>query len=139
MSSSPHHATVHHRVETVFTIAGIRRCAVNDEEKKVYFSVWVDQKRKLDGTKSCYIFQEPGWGIDENGTVSPARRDHDEKLTLVFDQGYEAYGYFIVAEDPTAEPRKIAETRTGFVFSFELKRQADGTVLGLPKTRINIR
>lgn len=114
-------------------------CAVNNEEKKVYFSVWVDKKRKLDDNKSYYVFQEPGWGIDETGTASPARRDHDEKLALVFDQGYEAYGYFIVAEDPTAEPRKIAETRTGFVFSFDLRRLATGTVLGLPKTRINIR
>jgi hypothetical protein len=66
-------------------------------------------------------------------------RRHVVTPYLVFEQGYEAFGYFIVAEDSNAKPRKIAETRTGFIFSFELYRQKDGTVLGLPKVRINIR
>lgn len=111
---------------------------MNEEEKKVYFSVWTDLKLKEGGT-TAYVFQRPRWGIDANGSVSAARKDHDEKFALVFDKGYEAYGYFIEADDPKADPRAIAETRTGFIFSFDLRREADGTVLGTPKTRINIR
>lgn len=85
-------------------------------------------------------FQEPWWGIDkETGARSPARSDHDEKLALVFEHGYEPYGYFIKAKDTKAEPREIEETRTSFVFSFELEKQADGTIIGYPKTRIELR
>lgn len=115
-------------------------CGVNDEKRKVYFSVWDDMGKKRDGSRLSYIIQEPHWGVDEaTGSLSPARRDHDEKLSLVFDAGYEAYGYIIVAKDRHAEPRQIEETRTSFIFSFDLERQPDGTILGYPKTRIEIR
>lgn len=115
-------------------------CAVNDEERKVYFSVWLHTHAKRDGTRASYIIQEPWWGIDrDSGTRSPARNDHDEKLALVFDHGYEAFGYFIEAKDTKAETKEIEETKTSFVFSFELEKQTDGTILGYPKTRINIR
>lgn len=115
-------------------------CAVNEEEKKVYFSVWVDTHKKRDGVNSSYVIQEPHWGIDEEtGSASAARRDHDEKLALVFDKGYEAYGYFIEAKDRHAQPRQIESTHTGFIFSFRLEKQPDGTVLGYPGKRIEIR
>ena len=98
-------------------------CAVNDEEKKVYFSVWVDTHKKRDGVHSSYVIQEPHWGIDEEtGSASAARKDHDEKLALVFDKGYEAYGYFIEAKDRHAQPRQIESTHTGFIFSFRLEK-----------------
>jgi hypothetical protein len=71
--------------------------------------------------------------------MSAARKDHDEKLSLVFDNGYEAYGYFIEAKDEKAHPREIGHTRTSFIFSFDLERQKDGSVLGYPKNRIEIR
>jgi hypothetical protein len=54
-------------------------CAVNDEERKVYLSVWL------------------------------------------------------------ARPRGIEDTKTGFIFSLELERLPDGTVLGYLKNRIEIR
>ena len=115
-------------------------CAVNEAEQKVYFSVWLHTHAKRDASRASYIIQEPWWGIDKvTGAKSPARNDHDEKLALVFDQGYEAFGYFIEAKDIGAETKEIAETRTSFIFSFELERQADGSILGYPKTRINIR
>jgi len=115
-------------------------CAVNEEERKVYFSVWVDTRAKRDGKKDSYIIQEPDWGVDENtGSMSAARKDHDEKLSLVLNDGYEAYGYFIEAKDEKAHPREIGHTRTSFIFSFELEHQKDGSVLGYPRTRIEIR
>jgi hypothetical protein len=115
-------------------------CGVNDEEHKVYFSVWLDTAKKRDGTRLSYIIQEPDWGVDEaTGSLSAARKDHDEKLALVFEQGYEPYGYFIEARDRNARPRQIEETKTGFVFSLELQRLTDGTILGYLKTRIEIR
>lgn len=115
-------------------------CAVNDEERKVYFSVWLHTHAKRDGVRPSYIIQEPCWGIDaQTGTRAAARNDHDEKLALVFEQGYQAFGYFIKAKDTQAEPKEIEETLTSFVFSFELEKQSDGTILGYPKTRINLR
>ncbi len=115
-------------------------CAVNDEERKVYFSVWVDTRAKRDGARVSYIIQEPIWGVDQDtGSKSAARKDHDEKLSLVFNEGYEAYGYFIEAKDENAHPREIGNTKTSFIFSLELERQKDGSVLAYPKTRIEIR
>lgn len=115
-------------------------CGVNEEERKVYFSVWVDTRAKRDGKRDSYMIQEPYWGLDENtGSKSAARKDHDEKLSLVFDDGYEPYGYFIEARDEKADPREIGHTRTSFIFLFELERQNDGSIIGYPKKRIEIR
>lgn len=115
-------------------------CAVNDEERKVYFSVWMDTRSKRDGTTVSYVIQEPDWGVAQGtGSKSAARKDHDEKLSLVFNEGYEAYGYFIEPKDKNAYPREIESTKTSFIFSFELERQKDGSVLGYPKTRIEAR
>ena len=115
-------------------------CAINEEERKVYFSVWVDTRAKRDGKRDSYIVQGPDWGVDDNtGSMSAARKDHDEKLSLIFDEGYEAYGYFIEAKDEKAHPREIGHTRTSFIFLLELERQKDGSVLGYPKKRVEIR
>jgi hypothetical protein len=113
-------------------------CAVNEDERKVYLSVWLDTAKKRDGHRLSYIIQEPDWGIEADGSIAPARKDHDEKLSLIFDQGYEPYGYFIEAKDRNARPRQIEDTRTGFIFSLELERLPDGTILGYLKDRINI-
>lgn len=115
-------------------------CAVNQDEKKVFLSVWTDSRQTLpEETKPCYILQEPNWGIDRSGSRSAARNDHDEKLALVFDEGYEAYGYFIEPKDKTAIPREIAYTKTSFVFRLELKRLDDGRIIGYPLERIDVR
>ena len=83
-------------------------CAVNDEEKKVYFSLWSDMRKKRDGARVSYLIQEPNWGVDpKNGSESAARKDHDEKLVLALERGYEAYGYVVEAEDTGVESRKI--------------------------------
>jgi hypothetical protein len=114
-------------------------CAVNEEEQKVYFSLWSDLRKKRDGVRVIYLVQEPHWGVDaRSGAKSAARKDHDEKLVLVFEHSYEAFGYVVEAEDTGAEPRKIESTATSFVFQLELQRLQDGTVLGYPTSRINI-
>lgn len=112
-------------------------CGVNDEERKVYFSIWLDTAKKRDGSRLSYIIQKPDWGIGD--TVFPARKDHDEKLSLVFEMGYEPYGYFIEAKDRNARPRQIEDTKTSFIVSLDLERLQDGTVLGYVKNRIEIR
>jgi hypothetical protein len=115
-------------------------CGVNHEERKVYLSVWTDKSVERDGKRRTYVLQEPHWGKDaETGKFKPARTDQDEKLKLVFDQGYEAFGYFIEAKDKNAIPREIEETKTGFIFSLRLERLADGVVLGHLGQRIEIR
>lgn len=79
-------------------------------------SFWVDAHKKRNGVNSSYIIQEPHWGIDEKTrSASAARRDHDEKMVLVFDNGYKAYGYFIKAKDRHAQPRPIESYRFHFL------------------------
>lgn len=114
-------------------------CAVNEQAKAVYFSVWTDHIYKTGGD-TFYVLQEPHWGLnDETGKSKAARNDQDEKLSLVFDKGYEAYGYFIVAKDTSAVPRQIEETRTSFVMQLQLSRRDDGVVIGLPIRRIEVK
>lgn len=113
-------------------------CAVNESEKKVYFSAWVDCKLKIDG-KLHYLIQEPNWGLEESsGTFSPARNDQDVKLRLVFEEAYESYLYFIEAEDPMVHPRSIKAIRTSFVFKADIKRLDSGNVVALPIQRIEL-
>ncbi|MBM1144882.1 hypothetical protein GN155_013970 [Alcanivorax sp. ZXX171] len=115
-------------------------CAVNEAERKVYLSVWTDFRISLPGDeRSCYILQEPGWGVREGGGRSAARNDHDEKLGKILEEDYEAYGYFVEAKDRKASPREIESTKTSFVFSLEVKTLEDGTVVGYPLRRIEVR
>lgn len=115
-------------------------CAVNVADRKVYFSVWTDNAfKKADGS-TAYIIQEPYWGTDEaTGSRSAARNDQDEKLSLVFEQGYEPYGYFIEPKDPKKHPREIARTITSFVMLLGLERREDGAVIATQLKRIEVR
>lgn len=112
-------------------------CAVNEAKKEVYFSMWEDTREVVNG-KVSYIVQEPCWGT-YGGSRTAARNDHDEKLAKVFHEGYKAFGYINVAENTKAQPRKIECTRTSFVFSIDVERQEDGTILGFLKKRIEIK
>jgi hypothetical protein len=116
-------------------------CAVNEDEKKVYLSVWTDHKEvDPDSGKPFYIVQEPGWGVNQDtGGKSPARNDHDEKLAKIFEDDYEAYGYFVEAKDKRASPREIADTKTSFIFQLKISKLPDGTVIGHPLQRIEVR
>ena len=88
-------------------------CAVDEEEHKVYFSMWEDTHTKDAEGNHLYLIQEPSWGIDESSeSRSPARNDQDEKLSLVFDSGYQPFGYIVVARDPTAHPRELRGQRS---------------------------
>jgi hypothetical protein len=116
-------------------------CAVNESEQKVYLSIWTDTRKKRgDDEAPSYIIQEPDWGVNSSTqSRSAARKDHDEKLSKIFDQNYEAFGYFVVAKNTTSSPREIEETRTSFIFNLKLKKLPDGTILGYPLNRIEIR
>jgi hypothetical protein len=115
-------------------------CAVNEEAKSVYLSLWTDYRDKRPGDEQdSYLLQAPDWGVGEDGTFTPARADHDEKLTKVMDEDYTAFGYCVEAKDPTADPREIASTKTSFVFRLDVKRMPDGEVIGYPVERIEVR
>jgi hypothetical protein len=115
-------------------------CAVDESGKKVYLSGWTDVRKQGDDGRVSYLIQAPDWGVDEEtGDRSPARSDHDEKLRLVFDEGYEPYVYINEAKDPNASPREIANTKTSFIFKMELERLPDGAVRGYLLDRIEIR
>ncbi len=60
-------------------------------------------------------------------------------LSKVFDDSYDAYGYFIVAKNRSAVPREIEDTRTSFVFFLELERLESGAVIGYPLHRIEVK
>ncbi len=114
---------------------------INEEEKTIYFSVWTDFRNKL-GKKdrNYYIIQEPHWGVnEETGSFSAARNDHNVKLAKAFDEGYKKYGYFVEAKNKNLVPREIANTKTSFVFSLELEKLEDGSVVGYPLQRIEVR
>lgn len=114
-------------------------CGVNESERKVYFSIWTDNTHAHGGEKG-YLLQETHWGIsDVRGRKEASRNDQDVKLALVFDDGYEPYGYFIVAKDRHAFPREIAETRTSFVVRLQLERLPDGSIFAIPRDRIEVR
>lgn len=113
-------------------------CAVNEEKRRVYFSIWTDNLLKGAAPRT-YKIQAPDWGISESGSKSAARNDQDAKLAMVFDKGYEAWGYFIEAKDPTAHPREIASTATSFVVRLALSKFADGTVAGQMLERVEVR
>ena len=113
-------------------------CGVNEERRQVYFSIWTDALLKDAGPRT-YRIQGPDWGMSEQGRRSASRNDQDAKLALVFEQGYEAWGYFIEAKDPTAHPREIANTATSFVVRLSIARLNDGTVTGQVLERVEIR
>ena len=113
-------------------------CAVNEQEKSVYLSVWTDHVEKIDGV-TTYTLQGPAWGVDGAGRKSAARNDHDQKISLVLDHGYNAYAYFIEAKDRAAIPREIADIRTSFVMEMQLSKSDSGWVTGVPIRRIEVR
>ncbi len=55
---------------------------------------------------------------------------------MVFKHGYTAFGYFIEAKDKNSVPRETKVTKTSFIFSLELERLSDGTVIGYPLQRM---
>lgn len=114
-------------------------CAVNEVEKKVYFSIWTDNAHTHNGQKGYLIQRAAGDPDGEVTTRSAARDDRNAKFALVFEQGYEAYGYFIVAKDRFAQPREILETRTSFVMKLRLEHLADGSVWAVALERLEIR
>lgn len=115
-------------------------CAVDHEEQKVYFSMWADTRTKDSQGNIRYLIQEPSWGIDDvTSKKSAARKDHDEKLSLVFDKAYQPFGYVVVAKDISSHPREIEETKTGFIFEIELKQEPNGNIYARVINRINLR
>lgn len=116
-------------------------CAVNEEEKGVYLSVWTDNKGDFENNNSqSYILQEPDWGVNsESGSKSAARNDQDEKLSKIFNENYTAFGYFVEAKDKKSIPREIEYTKTSFIFELKLKKLNDGTVIGYPIRRIEVK
>ena len=112
-------------------------CAVNEDEKKVYLSVWVDLVEDFERSNR-YLLQDPDWGVEESGEVSKQRKDQDEKMRLIFEKEYEVFGYFVEAVDPAADPREIKETRTSFVMRLELSRDDRGCIYGIPVERISL-
>lgn len=115
-------------------------CAINEDEKSIYLSVWTDFRGDYENNgKVSYIIQEPSWGVNENtGSKSAARNDHDDKLNKIFNENYKSYGYFVEAKDRNANPREIERTKTSFIFELDLKKLKDGTIIGYPLKRIEI-
>ena len=46
-----------------------------------------------------YTIQGPEWGIDDKGRKNASRSDHDKKLAMMLNNGYEAWGYLIEQDD----------------------------------------
>src|SRR6478736_7404044 len=75
-------------------------CAVNEDKKQVYLSVWTDSRMKRENDdRFSYLIMDPYWGTGKEFARSNGRPDLDEKLSKIFDQNYSAFGYFVVAKD----------------------------------------
>jgi hypothetical protein len=107
-------------------------CAVNEETKSVYFSVWIDNYSYFgEQQRKGYILQQDDWGINvSTGNKMPARNDQDEKVLKVLKDGYKAFGFFVKAKDKNAEPREIKNTITSFIFLLEVEQLENGDVIG---------
>lgn len=115
-------------------------CGINEKEKSIYFSIWTDHYDKFEKKdRKYYTIQEPHWTkSDKPGPRTSAIADHNIFIEKVLNDGYKAFGYFIVAKDKNAVPRTIKEARTSFVFSLELERLETGEVIAYPLERIEI-
>ena len=110
--------------------------AVNHDTKTCYFSAWVDKRATDEDGRKYYTVQEHWWGSNGVYATKPGRTDQDEKFALVFDEGYAARIYFVVAENVDTQPRSIKETRTSFVFEAELVRTPE-EIKAYPGARID--
>ena len=89
----------------------------------------------------CYTSQGPDWGIEE-GRKGASRKDRDEKLALVFEGGYEAWGYLIEGvhghrvRDQVA---KIEATVTNRIFQLQLAVQPDKSIHGIITGEVHLK
>ena len=104
-------------------------CAVNHDNKRVYLSTWIDKI-----TDEGYILRHADHDLLVDPS-HPAYKDQAEKFDLIRNEGYEAWGYFIEAEDTTVIPRKIKRTVSGFVIRFDMDFKESGEVIGKMKGR----
>lgn len=108
-------------------------CAVDHSSKRVFFTMWDDLQY---GHSHTYVIQEPHWGVDDrdvdHAQMVVYRKDQDDKLRLVFDEGYTPYGYFITALNPRADLayRQRAVRQYSSYFDIDVERLEDGTVVG---------
>jgi len=115
-------------------------CAVDEVNRKVYLSLWIDTGLVRGGARLSYLVQGPDWGVDaRTGAKSPARNDQDEKLSLILEHGYEPFGYFVEAVDTSSRPRVIKSTKTSFVVTLKMELLHDGSIIGFPLDRVEIR
>jgi hypothetical protein len=115
-------------------------CGVDHQERKVYFSMWTYKREENAGAVS-YIIQEPTWGVDARGRKNASRSDHDKKLALVLNDGYEAWGYLIEQDDRVWERdhiTKIEATVTNRIYQLRLAVLQDGSVQGVVTNEVQL-
>jgi len=116
-------------------------CGVDHDERKVYFSMWTYTREENAGAVS-YTIQGPDWGVDAKGRKNASRSDHDKKLALVLNDGYEAWGYLIEQDDRIWERdqvTKIEVTVTNRIYQLQLAVHQDGSVHGVITKEVQLK
>lgn len=116
-------------------------CGVDHTERRVYFSMWTYTREENAGVVS-YTVQGPDWGVDDKGRKNASRSDHYKKLALVFNDGYEAWGYLIEHDDRAWERHqvtKIEATVTSRIYQLRLAVLQDGSVQGVVTNEIQLK
>ena len=110
-------------------------CTNPDALKRILFTAWVDTYGEH--ADSHYTLQEPWWGMNDEATgYQPNRLDHDEKFDLVLNDGYEAFMFYLTAEDVNDTPRSIKRVNCAYIDRCNLVWRPDGIILGFPTERI---
>jgi hypothetical protein len=116
-------------------------CGVAHAERKVYFSMWTNTREEKAGVVT-YTVQGPDWGVDDKGRKNASRSDHDKKLAMVLNDGYEAWGYLIEQDDRAWERdhiTKIEATVTNRIYQLRLAVLQDGSVQGVVTNEVQLK
>ena len=110
---------------------------IDEDGRKVYLSLWTHTREEINN-QYRYLVQQEWWGKNENGTYGAQRRDHDKLLEKVLKQGYEAYGYCVVAKDRLNPVKEIKKTITSFIFKLRIEQEDNGDIFGYVIDRIEM-
>ena len=80
--------------------------------------------------------------VDDKGRKNASRSDHDKKLSLVLNDGYQAWGYLIEQDDRVWERdhiTKIEATVTNRIYQLRLAVLQDGSVQGVVTNEVQLK
>jgi len=113
---------------------------VNDEEREGLFQFWDDTGKKRDGSRSATSSRSPtGEWTKPTRSLSPCAVATTMRSCLWYSMQATKLTAISSWPRPTRGAKANRRDEDLIHLSFDLERQPDGTILGYPKTRIEIR